>query len=281
MKNKPFFLAAVSIFFLFQACLFASYAICNAYSVYGNLSGSDLKTSNSLTKPAQAEVLVSAGLSDYASSWAQATLDGKVYSLTEGFGTAGVDISAHSSADSSADWLVWSDTVPLGTPVRVWVDLLFEGQLSSYQSRAASSASVQLSLNGQSIYTGSARYQIPTVTADGSWADSCYRREYYDCNVYAPGSLFIQTAVGQTINLTLTLQTSVECTQITFGGARTDFASSGSYAFLGVYSVGTPSKPLNVQMILIPEPASLLLLACGGCLLGRNFRKEPFFPLAR
>ncbi|HOK66652.1 MAG TPA: hypothetical protein PK054_09365 [Anaerohalosphaeraceae bacterium] len=273
MKTKPLFLAATSLFFLFQSCLFASYAICNAYSVYGNLSDSDLKTSHSLTKPAQAEVLVSAGPSDRASSWAQATLDGKVYGFTEGFGTAGVDIYAHSSAVSSADWLVWSDTVPLGTPVRVWVDLLFVGYLSSYHSRAASSASVQLSLNGQSIYAGSARYQIPTVTAEGSWVDSCGARIAYYCNVYAPGSLFLQTAVGQTINLTLTLQTSVECPQITIGGARTDFSSSGSYTFLGVYSTGTPSKPLNVQMILIPEPASLFLLACGGCLLGRNFRK--------
>ncbi len=281
MKNKPFFLAAVSIFFLFQACLFASYAICNAYSVYGNLSGSDLKTSNSLTKPAQAEVLVSAGLSDYASSWAQATLDGKVYGLTEGFGTAGVDISAHSSADSSADWLVWSDTVPLGTPVRLWVDLLFEGRLYSEQRQAVSSASAVLLLNGQSLYSASIRFQNPTLTADGLWAYSYVSSGPFSYDLYAPGSLFIATSVGQKINLTLTLQTSVECTQITFGGARTDFASSGSYAFLGVYSVGTPSKPLNVQMILIPEPASLLLLACGGCLLGRNFRKEPFFPLAR
>jgi len=278
VKTKPFFLAAVSHFFLFQSCLFASYAISNAYSVYGNLSDSDLKTSNSLTNPAQAEVFVSAGPSDCASSWAQATLDGKVYGFTEGFNTTGadiVDIYAYSSAVSSADWLVWSDTVPLGTPVRVWVDLLFEGQLYSYHTRAASSASGQISLNGQPIYAGSARYQYPlTAEAEGSWVDSCsIGITGYNCKVYAPGSLFLQTAVGQTINLTLTLQTSVECAQITIGGARTNFSSSGSYTFLGVYSTGTPSKPLNVQMILIPEPTSLLLLACGGCLLGRNFRK--------
>ncbi|MEJ5260836.1 MAG: hypothetical protein WHS88_11680 [Anaerohalosphaeraceae bacterium] len=224
-------------------------------------------------QPAVSEALAGFGLSDYTFSWAQATLDGKVYGLTEGFGTAGVDIYAHSSAVSSTDWLVWSNTVPLGTPVRVWVDLLFEGQLYSEQSRAVSSASVQLSLNGQSIYTGSARYQYPTITADDSWAGSCFPGGAYTCDVYAPGSLFLQTAVGQTINLTLMLQTTVECSQITIGGARTDFSTSGSYTFLGVYSVGTPSKPLNVQMILIPEPASLLLLACGGLFWTRNFRK--------
>lgn len=273
MKTTSFLPAAVFIFFIFQARLFASYALCNAYSVYGNLSNSDLKTSHLLTSPAQAEVIVGSGLSDYASSWAQATLDGKVYGLTEGFSTAGTAVYAHSSAVSSADWRVWSNTVPIGTPVRVWIDLLFQGQLYSEQSQAASFASVKLSLNGQSIYTASARYYSPTVTAYGSWTDSCFPVDAHTYDVYAPGSLFIQTAVGQTINLTLMLQTSIECTQTALGGARTDFSSCGSYTFLGVYSVGTPSKPVDVQLILIPEPASLLLLVCGGLLGARNFRK--------
>jgi len=272
VETKPFLRAAVSLFFTLQPCLFASFASCNSYAVYGNLSNSDLEISVLPGLPASSDVLSGTGLSDYASSWAQATLDGKVCGLTEGFSTAGKNVYAASTSVSSADWLVWSNTVPLGTPVRVWVDLLFDGQLYSEQSLAVSFASVQLSMNGQSICTGSARYQYPTVTADGLWAGAYFAGGDFSYNVYAPASLFIQTAVGQTINLTLTLQTSIECTQTTLGGARTDFSSCSSYTFLGVYSVGTPSKPLNVQLILIPEPASLLLV-CGGLLQPRNFRK--------
>ena len=52
-------------------------------------------------------------------------------------------------------------------------------------------------------------------------------------DLFAPGTFFLDAAVGDTINLTLSLQTEIDCTNTFEGGARTDFSSTGSYLFTG------------------------------------------------
>lgn len=272
MKAKPFFLPCVSVFLLCASSGFGSYASCNVYAVYENLSQSRMDTSAVLGQPAQEEVLLGIGLEDYSSSWARATLDGKVSGRTEGFSAAGKDVFAHSSSVSSADWLVWSDTLAVGTPVRLWLDVLFEGHLYSEQSDAVSRAWVVLQKDGVAIYSGSAEYNGSGVSAGSQWDGSCFIQDSKTCLLYAPGSLFIDAAVGQRLNLTLHLQTSIECTQTQNGGARTDFSSSGSYQFLGAYSRGMPPRQLDVQVILVPEPLSLVLLLGGAAVNLRRFR---------
>ncbi len=261
MNVKLFCVSMVSLLFCSSNVL-ASYACADAYAVYGGQTDSCSTTTIS-SVPAVAEASVSTGLEDYAFGWAQATLDGKVSGCTEGFSAAGKDVYAHSSAVSSADWLVVSDTVPVGTAVRIWVDVLFEGRFYSEQSQAASRASVVFQADGKTIYEGSAYFQYPVITAEGQWEGMYQPEQPFLYGLSAPGSLFVQTAVGERINLTLLLQTSIECTQTQQGGAFTDFSSSGSYAFLGVYNLGVPAKELNVQMVLIPEPCSILLVLLG------------------
>lgn len=263
MKIKPFFPNWVFIFLPCVSSAFGSYASCNVYAVYGNLWDSKMATSTVLGQPAQEEVLLGIGLEDYASSWARATLDGKVYGSTEGFSAAGKDVYAHCSSVSSADWRVWSETLAPGTPVRLWLDVLFEGQFYSEQPGAFSSASVVLRLNETPIYSGAAQFHGSVVSAADQWEGNCFVQNSTTCLLYAPGSLFVDAVVGETFNLTLHLQTSIESTQTQNGGARTDFSSSGSYQFLGAFSQGIPPRELDVQMILIPEPASLGMLLCG------------------
>ncbi len=272
MKNKPVFLYLTTILLVSGGNVFASYASCNTYAVYGAVSDSTLNTSSMLGLPAEAETLVGAGLEDYASSWTRATLDGKVSGVTEGFSAAGQDLYAHSSAVSSANWLVRSNTVAAGTPVRLWLDVLFEGQFYSEQPQAISSASVSLQRNGETIYRGSARFFRTFVTTTYSWDGSCFVENSTTCVLSAPGSLFVHAVVGDVINLTMNLQTAIECTQTALGGARTDFSSSGSYQFLGAFDYGLPSKELDVEMILIPEPAAVVVVFFGGL---AALRKHP------
>jgi hypothetical protein len=271
MNAKPILSFLMVSVFLFAPSAFASFASANATAQYGSLPvDSETDSTVSPALPAEAHALSEFLPGDYGQSDAKAYLDGRVESYTSGSGAYGNPVYAQSYATSSAEWLIQSDTLASGTSVRVWLDVLFEGQLYSEGTSFISSAEVLLSLNGDEIYSGSASFAKPNLTVEGFWNGNVFPNGGDAYDVYAPGTLIFDTAVGEIINLTLYLRTEVDCGPTWETGALADFSNSGSYSFIGGFDLHMPPRQLDVNFILIPEPATLLLLLAGTLLLKKR-----------
>lgn len=266
MNMKPI-LFCIILPALSAPSVFASYANVTVYAAYGSIfedSGADSTTS--LLEPAGADAFAGFGQDDYAQSEVSAYLDGRLYGLTEGLSTSGSPIYASATAFSSADWLIASDTLAVGTPVQVRLEVVLEGLFYSENSHAASSAQAWVKLDGDEVYNGSASFANPDLTKEGAWAYSLSPLGGNAYDLYAPGLLLFNTAVGEKINLTLFLQTEVEWTDTLAGHARTEISGYYNYQYAGTYNPGT-GKTIDADLVLIPEPAMLLLLSAGALLL--------------
>lgn len=271
MKARPFFHSVVLILIVCNPSAFASVASVEVTAQYGSLPVDSVADStSSLILPAEAHAFSEFELGGFGQSDAKAYLDGRVESFSSGLGAYGHPIYAQSQAASSADWLVHSDTLPVGTPVRVWLDVVFEGRLFSMNSELISSTQASLKLDGDEIYSGSASFAKPDLTAEGNWSGNLTQDGSSAYNLNLPNTLIFDTAVGETINLTLFLRTEIDCGPTWETGASADFSSTGFYTFVGAYDLEIPPHSLNVNFILIPEPFSILLLAAGGLLVRKQ-----------
>ena len=273
MNVKPFFAFLILFIFLSAPCVFASFeASVDVSAQYGSsLLDSDADSTSSLVMPAEGHALAGSKPDAYAQSDGMAYLDGHVYGFTAGFGTAGNSIYAQSQASGTTRWLVQSDTLPVGTPVQIWMEVLFEGQFYSEDGLCTSSAQASLRIDGSEVYQGSASFANSALSTDGAWWIDYFSKNGNNAyDLYCPQSIapFV-TAVGETIDLTLFLQTAVECTGSYRGGARTDFSSSGGYTFVAKLNPDSGAD-LDVNMVMVPEPASILLLSLGTLLLRKH-----------
>ena len=278
MKVNPFFICLVPLLFLSAPIVFASTeSAVNVYAAYNSSpidSASDSTTS--LVIPAEAHALAEyqAG-GHYAQADAEATLDdtlniAKLFTFAEGFDSYGSSLEATASAISSADWLIYSDTLPVGTPVQVWMDMEFQGQLYSQHGDYVSSAETSLLLDGTEIYSGSASFGRPDLTVTGDWISNVFANGSFAYDVYALGAPPpIDTAVGETINLTIYLQAAIVCMNTLEGGARADFSNSAFYRLQNAFEPGS-SSPADIDFVLVPEPTAILLLAAGSLILRKR-----------
>lgn len=281
MNVKPVLICLIPYAALFAPNAFASLSTVDVSSQYSTLPiDSDDDSASSLPLSAEAHALAGSKPDNYAQADAAIHFDTAspiprclISSVTEGFiaGSSLVSVHAQSYAFSTADWLVSSDTLPAGTPVWVWLDIRFDGRLYSEGSAFVSSAETSILLNDTEIYAGSASFANPDLTADGSWAGNLEQSGDNAYDLLAPATPTFYTAVGETINLTFWLQTEIGCTNAIEGGARADLSGTGYYSFLAAYNLNIPPRPLDVDFVLIPEPASILLLAAGLLRLRRGF----------
>ena len=273
MNLKPFLIGLIPFVFLFAPGVYASLSSVDVSAQYGVLPvDSDMAFAGSFPFSAETHALVGSKPDDYAQSDAAIAIDAanphprcQISSLTDGYvtGSSGVSIYAHSQAVSSADWLIDSDTLPIGTPVRVWLEVGFDGQFYSVNGNCTSSAEASILLDGDEIYSGSALFANPDRTANGFWTDDLYENGDKAYDLYDLSTLIFDTAIGEIINLNFSVQTEIDCTNIIDAGASVDLTGNGYYSFSLASDFNFPPKVLDVDFVLIPEPASLLLLAAG------------------
>jgi hypothetical protein len=268
MDAKSILFVPVVFAFLFAPYALASYATVTSYAAYGSVfEDTSADSSITLADPAQADAFAGFGLDDYALSEAGGYLDGRVYGLAEGLSTAGSPLYASTTAFSSANWLIGSDTLADGTPVQVRLEVTFEGLFYSENSHASSSAQAWVKLDGAEVYAGSASFAKPVLAKEGVWTYSLSPLGSNSYDLYAPGLLLFNTAVGETINLTLFLRTEIEWTDPSAGYAKTEITGYYNSQSAGTYNPST-GKVIDANLILIPEPWTFVLLAAGGALLG-------------
>ena len=176
-------------------------------------------------------------------------------------------VVASASAAHTADWIVTSDTLALGTPVSILLDIIFTGELRGQQGGAPeTSASALLTIDGITLYDAAGyRLRGYAVEASGEWVGDFDSSGFLD----ATDTLSFDAVVGQTIELMLLLETESSIPKAWEAGATVDFSDSGSYSFVGAENPGT-GAPLDVQFEMVPEPATLLLLGLGAVMVRRR-----------
>jgi len=274
MYVKPVFIYLFLLIYLSVPSVFASYASIDVQAAYGSsLMDSAVDLSFSDVLPASGSALAGLGPEDYAAGSATAYSDGRmgVSGFSGGFSASGGRVSAFSSSVSSADWLVGSDTLVAGTPVRIGLELMIEGTLYSEAAGSVSSAEISLLCDGQERYGGTVSFAYSAgLDVEGAWSYGFYSTGSTSYMAYEYGAVEIDAAVGQIINLALLLQTGIDCAAGAGGGARTDFSNSASYTFTYFFEPDA-DRSVDAYPVLIPEPVCGLLLAAGALLL----RKRP------
>jgi hypothetical protein len=239
---------------------------------YDVITDSDSDTSFDPMLPAEAHALAKHPSEWYnATSDAQATIGGSVGAYCFAYGAYHETISATAAASNTPEWLVTSSTLPSGTLIYVLADVTFSGKLGSdpYSSPYAS-ASASLSVDDSVLYEGSGTYSSgSTLDSSRAWiGDFTKSGWYYLLNT--TDRIGFEAVVGQTLILTLLLETDVYVPDASESGATSDFLDSGRYVFVGAEYPLNPGTMLDVSFEMVPEPGTLLLLGLGVILLRRK-----------
>jgi hypothetical protein len=247
-------------------------ATVSTYAAYDTYTDSDSDTSFDPMVPAEAHALAKHPSEWYnGASDAQATIGGSVGAYCFAYGAYHETISATANASNTAEWLVTSSTLPPGTPIYVLTDVTFNGRLGSDPySTPYASASASLSVDDFALYEGSGTYSSgSTLDSSGAWIGDFTKSGWYYL-LDTTDRIGFEAVVGQTLLLTLSLQTDVYVPDASESGATADFLDSGWYVFAGAEDPLNPGTMLDVSFEMVPEPATLLLLGPGIMLLRRR-----------
>ncbi len=266
MKGQVFFFSAIAVMVLAissaQAVPVAEVSTSTMFDIY---SDSDSDTSFDVLIPAEAHALAEHPTEWYnGSSDAQATIGGSVKAYSYAYGANHETISATANALSTAEWLISSNTLPLGTSINILMDISFNGRLGSdpYSSPYAA-ASASFSVDAFSLYEATGNYSSgSTLNSSGAWVGDFIKSGWYYI-LDTTDRIAFEAVVGQTLEVTLSLGTDVYVPDASESGARADFYDSGQYAFFGAEDPLDPGTMLDVTFEMVPEPATLLLLGLG------------------
>lgn len=208
-----------------------------------------------------------------AKSDAWTTIGGVVKSVSDAYGNGNYDLYASASTSNTSEWLISSDTLPIGTSIYVLIDLSFSGKLGSdtYWSPSAS-AGTSFSVNESILYEAGATYSSgTTLDVSGAWISDFAKNGWF-YTLDTTDRIGFQALVGQTVTPTLSLETGVSVPRSSESGATADFFNSGSYTFVGAEDPLNPGTMLDVNFEMVPEPTTILLLGLGGLALRRKSR---------
>lgn len=277
MQKQAFFLSAITVMVLVvspaQATLVAEVSTSSMFDIY---SDSDSDTSFDALIPAEAHALAEHPTTEwyYGKSDAQASIGGSVNAYSGAYGASHEIISATANASSTTEWLITSNTLPLGTSINILMDISFNGKLGSDPySTPYAAASASFSVDDSSLYEATGSYSSgSTLDSSGDWVGDFTKSGWYYI-LDTTDRVAFEAVVGQTIAVTLSLDTDVYVPDASESGATADFFDSGQYTFFGGEDPLDPGTMLDVNFEIVPEPATLFLLSLGGLALLRRRKK--------
>ncbi len=268
MRKQVFFSAMIGVILAGSPTQAGPIANVSTSAQYQTITDSDSDSSVEHLVPAEAHAYAAADEWDYAmgDAWAAIGESVKAVSVVEGADRG--TLTATADAAGTTEWLITSDTLPLGVPVNVLIDVGFNGYLARTRSVDTALASASLVLDGgQLLYEGAGSYG-DVMNSSGAW-DGDFQYQYisgvflHHYFLDSTDTISFAAVVGQTIALELSLETEVIVPDAMEDGAAANFFDSGSYSFIGAEDPAT-GNPLNVEFMLVPEPGTFLLFGLGG-----------------
>jgi hypothetical protein len=180
---------------------------------------------------------------------------------------------ATAQASHTTHWLLSSETLENGMEVSIIVDLTFEGQLWAYQGgQPWSSASASFSFNDTDLYEASGKNSRgSSIEETGAWIGD-FTKSGNTYSLDTTDTITFNAFLGDTIELSLFLETQAYVPKAWESGSRADFSDSAYYTIVGAQDPLDPGTMLDVNLEIVPEPATLILLGLGGLALLRKRR---------
>jgi len=148
MKISSILVLAIVVIMLTASTVQADLvATVSTSATYQTIADSDSDTSFDPAIPAEAHAYAGVDDWDYARGEALAEIGGSVKASSAVVGASGGALSASANSSQTTKWLITSETLSIGTPISVLIDISFNGQLARSRNVNSTSANACLVLD--------------------------------------------------------------------------------------------------------------------------------------